>query len=120
VTLFYDISVRLLPNSEVYASDQQVLKQTDGQDGLWHRGTPFAEAGYFITEGYDGTPLSHHVLTTDGILGRDTLGGAIPLSAPRRSTTAGLGMPALPAHADSLEPPDQRHIRFTLSKEAVP
>ncbi len=120
VTLFYDISVRLLPNTEVYVSDQQVLKQTGGVDGLWHRGTPFGEEGYFIPDGYDGTPLSHHVLTTDGILGRDTLGGAVPLSAAARSKTAVLGKPALPAPPDSLEPPDQHYIRFTQPMEAVP
>ena len=82
VTLFYDGHVRLLPNTEVYAADQQILKQTGGVDGLWHRGTPFNTyydpwdpGGYFIEYGYDGAPLSHHILTTDGILGRDTLGG---------------------------------------------
>jgi type II secretory pathway pseudopilin PulG len=84
VTLFYDGSVRLLPNAEVLAADQQVLDQTGGQDGLWHRGTTFGDDGYFISAGYDGTPLSHHVLTTDGILGRDTLSGPLPLSAPAR------------------------------------
>ncbi len=76
VTLFYDGHVRLLPNTEVFAADQQILKQTGGVDGLWHRGTPFGEDGYYISFGYDGAPLSHHILTTDGILGRDTLGDA--------------------------------------------
>ena len=28
--------------------------------------------------GYDGAPLSHHILTTDGILGRDTLAETPP------------------------------------------
>ncbi len=74
VTLFYDLAVRLLPNAEVLAADQAVLKQTGEVDGLWHRGTPFGENGFFIDEGFDGVPLSHHILTTDGILGRDTLG----------------------------------------------
>ena len=93
VTLFYDGHVRLLPNTEVFAADQQVLKQTGGVDGLWHRGTPFGEDGYFISAGYDGVPLSHHILTTDGILGRDTLAETPPnpLAAtwdrPRLTTT---------------------------------
>ena len=81
VTLFYDGHVRLLPNSEVLFADQQVLAQTGQVDGLWHRGTPFSASGYFIDEGFDGVPLSHHVLTTDGILGRDTLGGASPMQS---------------------------------------
>ncbi len=78
VTLFYDLHVRQLPNAEVLAADQQVLKDTGGVDGLWHRGTPFGEGGYFIAQGYDGVPLSHHILTTDGIKGRDTLGEQRP------------------------------------------
>jgi hypothetical protein len=72
--LFYDGHTRLLPNTEVLAGDQQVLNQTGGVDGLWSRDTPFGANGYFIDLGYDGVPLSHHILTTDGILGRDTLG----------------------------------------------
>ncbi len=120
VTLFYDISVRLLPNAEVFASDQQVLKQTGSVDGLWHRGTPFGEAGYFIPQGYDGTPLSHHILTTDGILGRDTLAGALDLSAPARSKTAVLSKPVPPAPGNSLQPPYEGHIRFTLAAEGKP
>jgi hypothetical protein len=70
-TLFYDMSARLLPNAEVLAADEWMINQVGY--GLWSRDTPFGENGYFIDRGYDGTPLSHHVLTTDGILGRDTL-----------------------------------------------
>lgn len=80
VTLFYDGHVRLLPNTEVLLADIQVLKDTGGVDGLWHRGTSFGEDGYFIQFGFDGVPLSHHILTTDGIMGRDTLGGMSPLA----------------------------------------
>ena len=88
-TLFYDGHVRLLPNAEVFAADQQILKQTGGVDGLWSRDTPFGANGYFIDFGYDGTPLSHHVLTTDGILGRDTLGPALrPLLARKKRRPA--------------------------------
>jgi len=79
-TLFYDGHVRLLPNTEVLLADLQVLKDTGGVDGLWHRGTSFGEDGYFIQYGFDGVPLSHHILTTDGIMGRDTLGGMSPLA----------------------------------------
>jgi type II secretory pathway pseudopilin PulG len=70
-TLFYDLSVRLLPNTEVLAADEWMIDHVGY--GLWSRDTPFGEDGYFIDYGYDGTPLSHHILTTDGILGRDTL-----------------------------------------------
>ncbi len=62
-------------------ADLQVLAQTGQVDGLWHRGTPFGASGYYIDSGFDGVPLSHHVLTTDGILGRDTFGGASPMQS---------------------------------------
>jgi len=80
--LFYDNSVRLLPNAEALAADEWMIDQIGY--GLWSRDTPFGEDGYFIEYGYDGTPFSHHVLTTDGILGRDTLPGPPPSS---RETT---------------------------------
>ena len=81
MSLFYDGHVRLLPNSEVLFADQQVLAQTAGVDGLWHRGSPLGANGYYIPFGFDGVPLSHHVLTTDGILGRDTVSGTSPISS---------------------------------------
>ena len=81
MTLFYDGHIRLLPNTEVLFADFQVLAQSGQVDGLWHRGTSFGAGGYFIDSGFDGVPLSHHVLTTDGILGRDTLGESSPISA---------------------------------------
>ena len=111
-TLFYDGHVRLLPNTEVYAADQQILKQTGGVDGLWHRGTPFGEDGYYISFGYDGAPLSHHILTTDGILGRDTLGGMppTPVDWPRHWT------PKKPRLATAADRPDSSHS-FTLTPD---
>ena len=111
-TLFYDGHVRLLPNTEVFASDQQILKQTGGVDGLWHRGTPFGEDGYYISFGYDGVPLSHHILTTDGILGRDTLGGDPPMPAnwPRQ------WVPKKPHPSGPTGPPNQR-FDMTLTIE---
>ena len=39
--------------------------------GLWHRGTPFGTGGYFHAQGYDDAESSFHILTTDGIRGRD-------------------------------------------------
>ena len=70
--LFYDLSVRLLPNLEVEAADLRLIEQTG--HGLWSRDTPFWNEGYFISYGYDyDLELSHHILTTGGILGRDTL-----------------------------------------------
>jgi hypothetical protein len=70
-TLFYDLSTRLLPNSEVIAADAKVMMQTG--DGLWSRDTPFGANGYLGEYAYDGTIVSHHILTTGGIDGRDTV-----------------------------------------------
>jgi hypothetical protein len=76
-SLFYDLSVRLLPNAEVEEADLRLIGQTG--HGLWSRDTVFGNDGYFNEYGYDDLQLSHHVLTTDGILGRDTLpAGAAP------------------------------------------
>ncbi len=86
VTLFYDGHVRLLPNQEVLIADQTVLEQSGGESGLWHRGTPMGTGGYYIEAGYDGTPLSHHILTTFGILGRDTLSSNYGVQSSARST----------------------------------
>ncbi len=74
-------------------ADSQVLSQTGGMDGLWHRGTPFGADGYVISSGFDFVPLSHHVLTTDGILGRDTLGGTVaaPSGTPSWDMPPGVG-----------------------------
>ncbi|UCD74617.1 MAG: hypothetical protein JSV91_12615 [Phycisphaerales bacterium] len=81
-TLFYDLSARLLPNIEAIAADALVMQQTGY--GLWSRDTPFGEHGYFGEYGYDLFSLSHHILTTEGILGRDTLnmGAVMPVNPP--------------------------------------
>jgi hypothetical protein len=71
-TLFYDMSARLLPNTEVIAADDLLIQQTGY--GLWSRDTPLGNDGYLGQFGYDLFDLSHHILTTDGIHGRDTLG----------------------------------------------
>jgi prepilin-type N-terminal cleavage/methylation domain-containing protein len=72
VTLFYDGSVRIMSVLEAMSSDRRHLRQTEY--GLWSRDTPFGEDGYFIADGYDFAAASFHILTIDGVLGRDTLG----------------------------------------------
>lgn len=73
MTLFFDGSVRRFSTELAVESDARVLQHTGGIDGLWSRDTPFGDAGYFGDFSIDGTRTAHHVLTTDGILGRDTL-----------------------------------------------
>ena len=73
MTLFYDGHVRHLSVREAVASDSRVTQQTF-TDGLWHRGTPFRANGYQIGNGFDFlADTSYHILTTGGILGRDTI-----------------------------------------------
>jgi len=72
VTLFYDGSVRLMSTAEAMSSDRRNVRQSGY--GLWSRDTPFGEDGYFISDGYDFAETSYHILTIDGVRGRDTIG----------------------------------------------
>jgi prepilin-type N-terminal cleavage/methylation domain-containing protein len=72
VTLFYDSHVRLLGTREAMSADERMMNQ-GASYGLWSRDTPWGTDGYLITCGYDWVNTSFHVLTVDGILGRDCL-----------------------------------------------
>ncbi len=73
VTLFYDGSVRLMSVLEAMSSDRRNVRQT-GDVGLWSRDTPFGEEGYFIPDAYDFSETAYHILTINGVRGRDTVG----------------------------------------------
>ncbi|MBL9118577.1 MAG: prepilin-type N-terminal cleavage/methylation domain-containing protein [Phycisphaerae bacterium] len=72
-SLFFDGSVQEMTMKQAVADDQAMLRSTKLVDGLWSRDTPFGPNGYFGAQAYDGTRNSFHILTTDGILGRDFL-----------------------------------------------
>ncbi len=72
VTLFYDGSVRMMGVTEAMSSDRRHTRQAGY--GLWSRDTPFANDGYFIGDGYDFVETAYHILTIDGVRGRDTVG----------------------------------------------
>ena len=74
VTLFYDGSVRLMSVLEALSSDRRAARQDTAAVGLWSRDTPFGEDGYLMGDGYDFAETSYHVLTIDGVRGRDTVG----------------------------------------------
>jgi prepilin-type N-terminal cleavage/methylation domain-containing protein len=74
VTMFYDGSVRLMSVLEAMSSDRRAQRQSPDGVGLWTRDTPSGEDGYLIGDGYDFAATSFHILTTDGVRGRDTLG----------------------------------------------
>ena len=94
-TLFYDGHVRLLPNTEVKTADLALL--TAGGDGVWNRSTPLGDCGYYNEVAFDNVGLSHHVLTNDGILGRDTIdgAGAVPARFKVERRTSIIGGPDL-------------------------
>lgn len=73
LTCFFDGSVRMLPTGVAADDDARIIKQTGGLDGLWHRDTDIVEIGYYSLQSHDGVHVSHNILTTDGILGRDVL-----------------------------------------------
>ncbi|MFO0875320.1 MAG: prepilin-type N-terminal cleavage/methylation domain-containing protein [Phycisphaerales bacterium] len=89
LTLFFDGHVAELPNTQVVADDELVLRQTGGEVGLWTRDTPMGTNGYYGAQSYDGTLVSHHVLTANGILGRDVLYAAAPSKDARDGGVAG-------------------------------
>jgi prepilin-type N-terminal cleavage/methylation domain-containing protein len=68
VTLFYDGHVAVIGTEQAQRSDYQ--HRTQAGYGLWSTDTPFGGP-----DGYDSTATSFHILTTDGILGRDIAGG---------------------------------------------
>ncbi|MHC4910865.1 MAG: type II secretion system protein [Planctomycetota bacterium] len=72
---FYDGHVEGLGTMEADAASSRAASQSGGM-GLWHTGTPMGTDGYFISDGWDAsTNTSFHILTTNGIVGRDKLGG---------------------------------------------
>ena len=71
MTLFYDGHVNGLSTSEALRSNARIKAQTG--IGLWSLDTSFGSDGYLGSVSYDFTDAHYHILTTDGILGRDTL-----------------------------------------------
>ncbi|MBT8485174.1 MAG: type II secretion system GspH family protein [Phycisphaerae bacterium] len=76
MTLFYDGHVEGLGTRKAMRADGRMRAQTGEQNwGLWSKDTPWGDNGYLIEFGYDQAATSYHILTTDGILGRDVTGG---------------------------------------------
>ena len=71
IALFYDGHVNGLSVSEAINSERRHFCQTGLP--LWSRDTPFLSNGYFIEDSFDYAKTSYHILTVDGIRGRDTL-----------------------------------------------
>jgi hypothetical protein len=78
-TLFFDGHIGIIGNAKAMDGDARVKMQNQNNNiaekGLWHRGTPFGENGFYGNLSFDTlVNTSYHVLTTDGILGRDIIG----------------------------------------------
>ena len=80
-TMFFDGHVSIMSVADAMESSSRAEGSAAGvaeikMKSLWHKGTPMGAAGYFggaFT--YDFlVDTSYHVLTTDGIQGRDTIG----------------------------------------------
>jgi hypothetical protein len=82
VCLFYDGHIDQLGTQTADKNHKKVLAQT-GNAGLWTKDTPMGGAytgdfvrgqgGYFNEDAEDWTNVNFHILTRDGIKGRDTL-----------------------------------------------
>ncbi|MFK7961901.1 MAG: type II secretion system protein [Phycisphaerales bacterium] len=72
MTLFYDGHVGSVGVRKAMRADGRIKAQVNGFAGLWSRDTPFGADGYYSGVAYDDQALtSFHILTSDGILGRD-------------------------------------------------
>ncbi len=73
MSLFFDGHVNGLSVQQAERNDEQVRNQSDLQLSLWNRDTPLGADGYFGVCGFDFSRTSFHILTTEGIRGRDRL-----------------------------------------------
>jgi prepilin-type N-terminal cleavage/methylation domain-containing protein len=72
MTAYYDAHVEGIGTQEAMSASSRHKVQTGY--GLWSEDTPWGSDGYLSGLGYDFlTETSFHILTTDGILGRDTI-----------------------------------------------
>ncbi|MAJ47825.1 MAG: hypothetical protein CBC35_11255 [Planctomycetes bacterium TMED75] len=72
-TLFFDGSTSTLSTLQAWQDDLVVRGSSKDQNGLWSRDTPLGATGYRGEYSFDDTIVSHHILTTEGIRGRDIL-----------------------------------------------
>jgi len=76
-TLFYDGHTETVGVRKAERADGRVIgqQQQAGQfpAGLWHKQTNFGTEGYYSDAAYDFANTSFHILTTEGIRGRDIL-----------------------------------------------
>jgi prepilin-type N-terminal cleavage/methylation domain-containing protein len=78
VTMFFDGHVAIMSVADAMESDSRAKNNAPAglaEKGLWNRTSPFGASGYYGNQSYDFlVNTSYHILTTNGILGRDTIG----------------------------------------------
>ena len=73
ITMFFDGHIGVMSNAEAMDADKRA--KCGNINGLWSRTTTLGANGYYGAQAYDWlVDTSYHILTLDGILGRDTLG----------------------------------------------
>jgi prepilin-type N-terminal cleavage/methylation domain-containing protein len=76
-TVFYDAHTETVGVRKAERADGRVLAQQQQAGeypaGLWHKQTTFGADGYYSDTAYDFASTSFHILTTEGIRGRDIL-----------------------------------------------
>jgi type II secretory pathway pseudopilin PulG len=76
LTLFYDGHVAGVGVRQAERADGRMRAQSGNPDwGLWSNDTPWGADGYLSEYAYDQAQTSFHILTTDGIQGRDVVDG---------------------------------------------
>jgi hypothetical protein len=75
ITLFYDGHVGAIGVRQAERADGRMRAQGGTNWGLWSKDTAWGTDGYLIEFGYDAANTSFHILTTDGIKGRDIFDG---------------------------------------------
>lgn len=95
LTLFYDGHVAPIVVADAMADDERVREQQGNPNwGLWSKDTAFGDDGYLIEYGHDQAATSFHVLTTDGIRGRDVVEPASPRRRVRSLPRSDVKRPA--------------------------
>ena len=74
-SLFFDGHIELVSCRSAMEADRRLSAAGGDGGSTWSRNTPFGKTGYFGGQSHDLTVnTSFHILTTDGIEGRDVLG----------------------------------------------
>jgi prepilin-type N-terminal cleavage/methylation domain-containing protein len=77
-TMYFDGHVAVTGVADAMEADARAkvtANPTLAEKGLWHRGSPFGADGYWGAQSYDFlVDTSYHILTTEGIRGRDVIG----------------------------------------------